>query len=127
MDRGDGRAMGPLAASGAGAAGETSPLLQYAPAHAGSYDGTAPGWPGAGAGVGSPVPPELHRCRRAYGPRPLVVASIAIGAGSFAQGCARAQIRGKRRWRGLARGAAAPPAARALMRSALRAGTTAPP
>ena len=92
MDRGDGRAMGPLPASGAGAAGETSPLLQYAPAHAGSYDGTAPGWPGA-AGVGSPVPPELHRCRRAYGPRPLVVASIAIGAGSFAQGCVARQPR----------------------------------
>ena len=79
--------MGALAPKGAAA--ETSPLLQYASAHAGSYDGASPGgWPGAAPGVGSPVPPELHRCRRAYGPRPLVVASIAIGAGSFAQGCA---------------------------------------
>jgi hypothetical protein len=87
----DARQLGPLHAKpGGGGAQETSPLLQYSHAHGGSYDGTAPGgWPGAAAGVGSPVPPELHRCRRAYGPRPLVVASIAIGAGSFAQGCAR--------------------------------------
>ena len=88
----DGRPLGPLASkpSGGGTvAGETSPLLQYAPTHGGSYDGSSQGWPGAPGGVGQPVPPELHRCRRAYGPRPLVVASIAIGAGSFAQGCAR--------------------------------------
>ena len=84
--------MGALAPKGAAA--ETSPLLQYASAHSGSYDGSSPsGWPGAAPGIGSPVPPELHRCRRAYGPRPLVVASIAIGAGSFAQGCAPGNAR----------------------------------
>jgi hypothetical protein len=82
---------------------ESSPLLAYPHTANGAYDGSPPnggagrwnggsggGGGGDGGGGGGSLPPageEQHRCRRAYGPRPLVVASVAIGAGSFAQGC----------------------------------------
>ncbi len=84
-------------------AGESSPLLAYPHTANGAYGGSPPGgdggagrWhnsgnggaaSGGGGGSAPPAAEEQHRCRRAYGPRPLVVASVAIGAGSFAQGC----------------------------------------
>ena len=57
---------------------ESSPLLP-------------PGKGGVGTRVVDDVPEreERHRCARASRIKPYVLASVAVGAGSFAQGCAR--------------------------------------
>ena len=69
-------------------AGEQQSLLLHQRS-GGGYDskGASPPWKTAPGGVDKDEDVTQHRCARPSGWKPFVFASIAIGAGSFAQGC----------------------------------------
>ena len=72
---------------------EKSPLVStYGPRSHGGLSKSSVQWTAETAlndkrQPGVPSDEDWHRCYRSYGSKPFVMASIAIGAGSFAQGC----------------------------------------
>ena len=71
---------------------ESSPLVGgYAPRSVhGAAAKSGVTWAETALKAKNEPPPEnedYHRCYRSYGSKPFFMASIAIGAGSFAQGC----------------------------------------
>ena len=73
---------------------EHSSLLHHraGPGYDGTVGASGRGWSEAGAAPPPDRDGVSHRCGRSYAWKPFVLASIAIGAGSFAQGCAERRV-----------------------------------